>query len=90
MSDTRIHAEAAEERGLVRLGRFLRDNPVIPLILFLILLIFAHFYVVMPLRTGRTGALSAFSAAGFTTPDADSEAVASTGAVSCLGAALSS
>ncbi len=60
MSDTRIHAEAAEERGLVRLGRFLRDNPVIPLIFFLILLIFAHFYIVMPVRTGRTGALSAF------------------------------
>ncbi|MBF9044256.1 ABC transporter permease [Rhodobacterales bacterium HKCCE4037] len=60
MSDARIHAEAAEERGLVRFGRFLRDNPVVPLIFFLILLIIAHFYVVMPLRTGRTGALSVF------------------------------
>jgi ribose transport system permease protein len=60
MSDTSIHAKAAEERGLVRFGRFLRDNPVIPLIFFLLLLILAHFYVVMPLRTGRTGVLSAF------------------------------
>ncbi|UWQ96904.1 ABC transporter permease [Rhodobacteraceae bacterium M385] len=56
----RIHADAEVATGLKRFGRFLADNPVVPLIVFLVLLILAHFYVVMPLRTGRTGVISAF------------------------------
>lgn len=64
MSDTRILADAAPEAGLVRFGRFLRDNPVIPLIAFLLLLIVVLEVIrpgiVMPIRGGRAGIISTF------------------------------
>lgn len=65
MSDqTSIHADAAPESGLVRFGRFLRDNPVIPLIAFLFLLIavleIMRPGIVTPFRAGRDGVISTF------------------------------
>lgn len=65
MSDqTNIHADAAPESGLVRFGRFLRDNPVIPLIAFLFLLIavleIMRPGIVTPFRAGRDGVISTF------------------------------
>lgn len=63
-SETRIHADAAREQGFVRFGRYLADNPVIPLIFFLLLLIavleIMRPGIVMPFRAGRDGLLSAF------------------------------
>ena len=48
----------------VRLGRYLRDNPVIPLIAFLLLLIVALEIMkpgmIMPIRVGRNGIFSTF------------------------------
>jgi ribose transport system permease protein len=48
----------------VRLGRYLRDNPVIPLIAFLVLLIavleFMKPGMIMPIRVGRDGLVSTF------------------------------
>ena len=48
----------------VRLGRYLRDNPVIPLIAFLVLLIavleFMKPGMIMPIRVGRDGLISTF------------------------------
>lgn len=65
MSDVpRIHADAAPESGAVRFGRFLRDNPVIPLIAFLFLLIVVLEVmrpgIVTPFRAGRDGIISTF------------------------------
>ena len=58
--ETRIHADAAPEAGLVRFGRILRDNPVIPLIAFLFLLI-AVLEVFVLMRTEWTrGIISTF------------------------------
>ena len=49
---------------LVRFGRLLRDNPMIPLVAFLLLLIIALEImrpgIVMPIRAGRDGIISAF------------------------------
>lgn len=49
---------------LVRFGRLLRDNPMIPLVAFLLLLIVALEImrpgIVMPVRAGRDGIISAF------------------------------
>ncbi len=64
MSDTRLHAEAVRERGLVRFGRYLADNPVIPLIAFLFLLIavleIMRPGIVLPIRAGRDEIISSF------------------------------
>lgn len=65
MSDhPRIHADAAVETGLKRFGRLLADNPVIPLIVFLLLLIAALEImrpgIVTPFRAGRDGIISTF------------------------------
>lgn len=64
MSDARIHARDGVDPPLERIGRFLRDNPVIPLIFFLLLLIgvleIMRTGIVMPFRAGRDGLLSAF------------------------------
>lgn len=49
---------------MVRVGRFLRDNPMVPLLVFLFLLIASLEVmrpgIVMPVRAGRDGLLSAF------------------------------
>lgn len=49
---------------LVRAGRFLRDNPVVPLLAFMFLLIavleFMRPGIVMPIRAGRDGLISTF------------------------------
>lgn len=65
MSDQpRIHADAAVESGRKRFGRYLADNPVIPLIAFLILLIVVLEImrpgIVTPFRAGRDGIISTF------------------------------
>ncbi|ABD54383.1 ABC transporter permease [Jannaschia sp. CCS1] len=65
MSDQpRIHADAAMETGLKRFGRYLADNPVIPLIAFLFLLIavleIMRPGIVTPFRAGRDGIISTF------------------------------
>lgn len=55
---------AATDPPLVRAGRFLRDNPMIPLLAFLFLLIAALEFmrpgIVLPFRGGREGLISAF------------------------------
>ncbi len=55
---------AATDAPMVRFGRFLRDNPVIPLIAFLLLLIvvleFMRPGIVTPFRVGREGVISTF------------------------------
>lgn len=55
---------AATETPLVRFGRYLRDNPMIPLLAFLFLLVAALEImrpgIVMPIRAGREGLLSTF------------------------------
>lgn len=55
---------AATDPPLVRLGRFLRDNPMIPLLAFLFLLValleFMRPGIVMPVRAGRDGLISTF------------------------------
>ncbi len=62
--ETRIHAEEATEQGIARFGRYLAENPVVPLIVFLLLLIaileFMRPGIVMPFRAGRDGILSTF------------------------------
>ena len=54
----------ATETPLVRFGRFLRDNPIIPLLVFLVLLIAALEVmrpgIVTPFRAGREGLISTF------------------------------
>ncbi len=54
----------SEERNPVRLGRFLRDNPVVPLIALLFFLIavleFMKPGMIVPLRGGRDGLVSMF------------------------------
>ena len=55
---------AAADPPLVRTGRFLRDNPMIPLLVFLFLLIamleFMRPGIVLPFRAGREGFISSF------------------------------
>lgn len=55
---------ATTDTAMVRLGRFLRDNPMIPLLVFLFLLIasleFMRPGIVIPLRAGRDGLISTF------------------------------
>lgn len=55
---------ATTDAPLVRIGRFLRDNPMIPLLVFLFLLIasleFMRPGIVIPLRAGRDGLISTF------------------------------
>lgn len=57
-------SDTPTDPGLVRLGRFLRDNPIIPLIAFLLLLVAALEVmrpgIVMPIRAGRDGLISTF------------------------------
>jgi ribose transport system permease protein len=57
-------SDTQAEKPLVRLGRVLRDNPMIPLIAFLLLLIAALEVmrpgIVMPVRIGRDGLISTF------------------------------
>ena len=64
MSEARIHAEDSVDPALIRFGRFLRDNPVIPLIAFLFLLIavleIMRPGIVMPIRAGRDEIISSF------------------------------
>lgn len=55
-----IHADAATETGAVRFGRFLRDNPVIPLIAFLGVLIGVLEVIVLERTDGARGIVSAF------------------------------
>ncbi|MBT8426098.1 MAG: ABC transporter permease, partial [Silicimonas sp.] len=56
--------EAVTVPTMVRAGRFLRDNPIIPLLIFLFLLIAALEVmrpgIVMPFRAGRDGLISTF------------------------------
>lgn len=60
----RIHADAAVETGWKRLGRTFADNPVIPLIIFLLLLVAVLEVmrpgIVTPFRAGRDGIISTF------------------------------
>ena len=55
---------ATTDPPFVRLGRFLRDNPMVPLLAFLFLLIAALEVmrpgIVMPIRAGRDGLISTF------------------------------
>ena len=64
MSDMRIHADATRAAPLVRFGRYLADNPVIPLIAFLLLLIVVLEVmrpgIVLPVRVGRAEVISSF------------------------------
>ena len=57
-------SETSTEPPLVRVGRVLRDNPMIPLLVFLFLLIAALEImrpgIVLPFRSGRDGWISAF------------------------------
>ena len=57
-------SNASSDPTTVRLGRFLRDNPMIPLLVFLFLLIavleFMRPGIVMPVRAGRDGLISTF------------------------------
>jgi len=63
-AEPNIHASAARESGLVRFGRFLRDNPVVPLIAFLFALIamleIMRPGIVLPFMGGREGIISTF------------------------------
>lgn len=64
MSDIRIHADAERAAPMVRFGRYLAANPVIPLIAFLLLLIVVLEVmrpgIVMPIRAGRDHIISTF------------------------------
>jgi len=55
---------ASTDPAMVRFGRFLRDNPVVPLLAFLLLLIaileIMRPGIVMPFRAGRDGVISTF------------------------------
>ncbi|MBT8460065.1 MAG: ABC transporter permease [Boseongicola sp.] len=55
---------ATTDPAMIRLGRFLRDNPMIPLLVFLFLLIATLEVmrpgIVIPLRSGRDGLISTF------------------------------
>ncbi len=55
---------AVNDQSVVRFGRYLRDNPVIPLLVFLLLLIavleFMRPGIVTPFRAGRDGLISTF------------------------------
>ncbi|MFA3916758.1 ABC transporter permease [Ruegeria hyattellae] len=57
-------SETVIDPPLVRAGRFLRDNPMIPLLVFLFLLIAALEFmrpgIVLPFRSGRDGWISTF------------------------------
>jgi ribose transport system permease protein len=59
-----IHPEDTRPSGFVRLGRYLADNPMIPLIVFLVLLIAVLEVmrpgIVTPFRAGREGLISTF------------------------------